>query len=66
MIVVVVSTIMVVMVSTVVVVMIRITSASMVSMASPLYRENTPGGGEQDDDANKTKDKFHVPKVSTF
>jgi len=57
------------MVSTVIIAMIRVTSAapiSPISSIAPIARENTPGGGEQDNDAYYIKDRFHVPNLSTY
>ncbi len=38
----------------------KMTSASPISAISPASRENTPGGGEQGDDAYYIKNRFHV------
>jgi hypothetical protein len=57
------------MVSTVIIAMIRVTAAtpiSPISSASPISRENTPGGGEQGNDAYGIKNGFHMPNLSTY
>lgn len=57
------------MVSIVIVAMIRVTSAapiSPISSISPISRENTPGSGEQGNDAYYIKDRFHVSNLSTY
>jgi hypothetical protein len=59
----------VIMVSTVIATMIRVTATapiSPISSASPISRENTPGGGEQGNDEYCIKNGFHMPNLSTY
>lgn len=59
----------VIVVSTVMVAMIRVTSAapiSPISSVSAIFRENTPGGGEQNNKADNIKNGFHMPNTSIF